>query len=56
MLIDENRHTDILPESARQDRLEEEAFETKHAECRRTHPDAGEQSMKVTLTAPEPKI
>lgn len=52
MLIDENRHADIFPESARQDRLEEEAFEAKRAECRRTHPDASKQSMKVTLTAP----
>lgn len=52
MLIDENRHADIFPESARQDRLEEEAFEAKRAEYRRTHPDASKQSMKVTLTAP----
>ena len=56
MLIDENRHADIFPESARQDRLEEEAFEAKRAEYRRTHPDAGKQPMKVTLTAPEPRI
>ena len=52
MLIDENRHADIFPESARQDRLEEEAFEAKRAEYRRTHPDASKQSMKVTLTVP----
>ena len=36
--------------------LEGEAFEAKRAEYRRTHPDASKQSMKVTLTAPGPRV
>ena len=52
----ENRRAEVFPAYEQRRKLRHEAFEAKRAEYRRTHPDAGKQPMKVTLTAPEPRI
>ena len=50
----EGCRAEVFPEYERLRKLKHEAEEAERAEYRRTHPDAGRQPMKVTLTAPEP--
>ena len=52
----EGCRAEVFPEYERLRKLRHEAEEAERAEYRRTHPDAGRQPMKVTLTAPEPRI
>ena len=52
----EGCRAEVFPEYERLRKLRHEAEEARRAEYRRTHPDAGKQPMKVTLTAPEPRI